>query len=116
MNYYYKYANQEDTLFGEGFAYVEYGENLEPLRQVEDYGRILLYSYINPHTCKQAGTCYLSETDLNQELELPENVIAAATFEQKWLQAQLFSDRLLDIDRRRDLTSSTVQEIIAGRR
>ena len=114
MNFYCRYNDQEDSLFGEGHAYVEYGEDLAPLRQVDDFGEILLFGSFDYNSWQETGTCYVSELCLNPDLESPENFISAELFESKWQQALLFNDKRLDIKVRRQLTESIVQEIISA--
>lgn len=104
----------EDQFFGDGIAYVEYDINsLQPLRQVNDYGIILLYSLFNYIENTEVGTCYISEQIYNDETNHAENTVFQIVFETKWLQAQSMYDKRLDISRRHLLTFSIVTDILS---
>jgi hypothetical protein len=103
----------EDQFFGDGIAYVEYDmDSLQPIRQVDDYGNILLYSFFDYNQKKEIGTCYVSEQIYNNLTNHAENVVFQSVFENKWLQAQSMYDERLDISKRHLLNLDIANEVL----
>jgi hypothetical protein len=117
MKHYSKYSI-EDALWGVGVQYLEFDISSGALlRQVDDYGNILLYSEPHSTVPHERGTCHLGESSLQLELEYEEDRVLPLVFETKWTLATAFYDRRLDVQKRHatgyELTSADAAELIA---
>lgn len=112
MKFYSKYA-LENQVWGLGLQYIEYDvESGEPLRQVEDYGNLMLYCEIEPCFRIERGTCHMAETTLKLASQYEEDRVFQVVFEAKWQQATRFFDKRLDLSQSYDLTPKDIEEIL----
>jgi hypothetical protein len=112
MKFYSKYA-LENQVWGVGLQYIEYDiESGEPLRQVEDYGNLLLYCEIDPDFRIERGTCHMAETTLKLSSQYKEDRVFQVVFEAKWQQAIRLLDKRLDISKLYDITSKDIEDIL----
>jgi hypothetical protein len=112
MKYYSKYS-VEDTVWGVGVQYLEYDVHTgEVLRQVEDYGNILLYSQVVSGPQRAFGTCHHAEVALQREQEYDNDRVLERVFQAKWARATEFFDPRLAVTNQAPLTAADVQELI----
>lgn len=110
--YYSKYSLEDDA-WGVGVQYLEYDLNTgEVLRQVNDYGNILLYSQLVPGQQRACGTCHHSEVTLQRELEYDNDQVLKGVFEAKWARATQFFDPRLNVTNQETLMAADIQELI----
>jgi hypothetical protein len=113
MKYYSKYII-EDDVWGVGMQYLEYDvQTGEVLRQVNDYGNILLYSHLLANRHQAHGTCYHTEASLQMELQYDEDQVLERIFQAKWTLATNFVDPRLDVNNQAELTAEDVQALKA---
>jgi hypothetical protein len=111
MKYYSKYS-LEDDVWGVGIQYLEYDvQRKQVLRQVNDYGSILLHSQLLPNGLQAHGNCPHAETSLQLELEYAEDQVLERVFQAKWALATQFSDHRLTAAHPSTLTPGDVQEL-----
>jgi hypothetical protein len=113
MKYYSKYII-EDDVWGVGMQYLEYDvQTGEVLRQVNDYGNILLYSQLLANRHQAHGTCHHAEASLQMELQYDEDQVLERVFQAKWTLATNFVDSRLDVNNQAELTAEDVQALKA---
>ena len=111
MKYHSKYSI-EDSVWGVGVQYLEYDVHTgEVVRQVEDYGNVLLYSQLVQGPQKASGTCHHAEASLHLEQEYDNDRVLESVFHAKWARATQFFDARLDVNNPAELTAEDVQDI-----
>jgi hypothetical protein len=113
MKYHSKYS-LEDSVWGVGLQYLEYDMATgEVVRQVEDYGNILLYCQVDTGQQTVSGTCQPAEVSLALEHEYDEDRVLESVFAAKWARATQFFDPRLDAANPCELTAGDVEELKA---